>query len=218
MLNPVSLYCTNTNSMSFHSAFILLRAWWKEQTNSYWGITNSAFTPVWNLPLRNLLSILTCPNFGLQPIFLKILNLFDHSMLSVATFARITSLTSLFFERWGGGGLVGWGYWKRDTTRDLYFSFPWVSISWSLIVKFNRIWPVMFIMTFMFIIGNLSWTVCSLTGSPIHKAAGIKWSAFKELFTEYWHTGTNSRHSKSNPMSWLVLDIKYRSKDVLQTM
>ena len=159
--------------------------------------------------------------FGLQPIFLKILNLFDHSVLSVATFARITSLTSLFFVRWGGGGGRGldvWGYWKRDTTRDLYFSFPWVSISWSLIVKFNRIWPVMFIMTFIFIIGNLSWTVCSLTGSPIHKAAGIKWSAFKELFTEYWHTGTNSRHSKSNPMSWLVLDIKYRSKDVFQTM
>ena len=161
--------------------------------------------------------------FGLQPIFPKILNFFDHSMLSVATFAHITSLTSLFFVRWGGGGGEGgldvWGYWKRDTTRDLYFSFPWVSISWSLIVKFNRIWPVMFIMTVVFIIGNLSWTVCSLTGSPIHKAAGIKWSAFKELFTEYWHTGTNSRHNKSNPMSWLVvLDIKYRSKDVLQTM
>ena len=118
----------------------------------------------------------------------------------------------------GGRGLDVWGYWKRDTTRDLYFSFPWVSISWSLIIKFNRIWPVMFIMTVIFIIGNLSWTVCSLTGSPIHKAAGIKWSAFKELFTEYWHTGTNSRHNKSNPMSWLVLDIKYRSKDVLQTM
>lgn len=45
--------------------------------------------------------------FGLQPIFLKILNLFDHSMLSVATFARITSLTSLFFVRWGGGGEGG---------------------------------------------------------------------------------------------------------------
>ena len=43
----------------------------------------------------------------------------------------------------------------------------------------------MFIMTVIFIIGNLSWTVCSLTGSPIHKAAGIKWSAFEKLFTEY---------------------------------
>ena len=166
--------------------------------------------------------------FGLQPIFPKILNFFDHSMLSVATLNVATEsifcthyITDKFiFCKVGGGGrgLDVWGYWKRDTTRDLYFSFPWVSISWSLIIKFNRIWPVMFIMTVIFIIGNLSWTVCSLTGSPIHKAAGIKWSAFKELFTEYWHTGTNSRHNKSNPMSWLVLDIKYRSKDVLQTM
>ena len=154
--------------------------------------------------------------FGLQPIFAKILNFFDHSMLSVATFAPITSLTSSFFVRWQG---LMFGATEKETLSEIYIlDFHALASRWILVVKFLRVWPVMFIMTVVFIIGNLSWTVCSLTGSSIHKAAGIKWSAFEELFTEYWHTGTNSRHNKSNPMSWLVLDIKYRSKDVLQTM
>ena len=60
--------------------------------------------------------------FGLQPIFLKILNLFDHSMLSVATFARITSLASLFFVRWGGGGEGGlmFGAIEKETLPEIY--------------------------------------------------------------------------------------------------
>lgn len=111
------------------------------------------------------------------------------------------------------------GLLKKETLPEIYIlDFHALASRLILIVKFLRVWPVMFIMTVVFIIGNLSWTVCSLTGSPIHKAVGIKWSAVKELFTEYWHAGTNSRHNKSNPMSWLVLDIKYRSKGVLQTM
>lgn len=144
--------------------------------------------------------------FGLQPIFPKNFNFFDHSMLSVATLHAL--------HHWQVLGLL-----KKETLPEIYIlDFHALASRLILIVKFLRVWPVMFIMTVVFIIGNLSWTVCSLTGSPIHKAAGIKWSAVKELFTEYWHAGTNSRHNKSNPMSWLVLDIKYRSKGVLQTM
>ena len=59
--------------------------------------------------------------FGLQPIFLKILNLFDHSMLSVAIFARITSLTSLFFVGWGrGGGGLMFGATEKETLPEIY--------------------------------------------------------------------------------------------------
>ena len=61
--------------------------------------------------------------FGLQPIFAKILNFFDHSMLSVATFARITSLTSLFFVRWGGGegeGGLMFGATENETLPEIY--------------------------------------------------------------------------------------------------
>ena len=63
--------------------------------------------------------------FGLQPIFPKILNFFDHGMLSVATFARITSLTSLFFVRWdggggGGGGDLMFGATEKETLQEIY--------------------------------------------------------------------------------------------------
>ena len=78
------------------------------------------------------------------------------------------------------------GLLKKRLPEIVYFRFPCIGILVNFnIVKFLRVWPVMFIRTVVFIIGNLSWTVCSLTGSPIHKAAGIKWSAFEELFTEY---------------------------------
>ena len=68
---------------------------------------------------------------------------------------------------------------EKGTLPEIYLVFH------GLASREFGIWPVMFIMTVIFIIGNLSWTVCSLTGSPIHKAAGIKWSAFEKLFTEY---------------------------------
>ena len=58
--------------------------------------------------------------FGIQPIFPKILNFFDHSMLSVAMFARITSLSSLFFcRRKVGGGDLMLGATKKETLLEI---------------------------------------------------------------------------------------------------
>ena len=52
----------------------------------------------------------------------KILNFFDHTMLSVATFACITSLTRLFFVGGGGGGLL-WGATEKETLPEIYILY-----------------------------------------------------------------------------------------------